>query len=376
MPLQVNIPAKPTLRARFVAMDPKHTRVLSVPAVRLALWQFGVQLVPSEAALLTLDVRHPSDPSLVCWLDLLTILNAHGVNQSGAAPDATLTLSPSSKRCQAVERAIAPGMTHACVSGRAGWLGAETMRAYSIELHQWEESALGQLRGWVGDDASLGELSSYTRLVSLSSAAPPSDVLSSPCFAKLLPPMLATIRKLARFLRMSGGQLITQSDLQYALKCGVGKALPQARIKTLMLAFEGPAEASGLLKEATARMQYFPFLRGISVGGVDLHLEKRERGVDSGHADFDTDVDAVMASLCATVYAPYVRLREALRARDDDGVMTTEALSEACVEAGFTDWDETDSALVLRVFHSEQASLLEWEPFLMAVALAVRRAPK
>lgn len=76
-------------------MDPKHTRVLSVPAVRLALWQFGVQLVPSEAALLTLDVRHHSDPSLVCWLDLLTNLNAHGVNESGAVPDATLTLSPS-----------------------------------------------------------------------------------------------------------------------------------------------------------------------------------------------------------------------------------------------------------------------------------------
>jgi len=250
------------------------------------------------------------------------------------------------------------------------------MRAYSIELQQWEESALGQLRGWVGDDATLGELASYTRLVSLSSAAPPSDLLSAPCFAKLLPPLLATIGKLARFLRMSGGQLIAQSDLQYALKCGVGKALAQTRISTLMLAFEGLAEAGGLLKQATARMQYVPFLRGISVGGVDIHLEKQARGVDSAHADFDTDVEAVMASLCATVYAPYVRLREALRARDDDGVMTTQALSEACAEAGFADWDETDSAFVLRVFHSEQACLLEWEPFLMAVALAVRRAPK
>ena len=70
-----------------MALDPDHTGLLPVPAVRLALWQLGVRLLPSEAALLTLRARHPSDPSLVRWLDLLTDINATGVEQQqpGAA---------------------------------------------------------------------------------------------------------------------------------------------------------------------------------------------------------------------------------------------------------------------------------------------------
>ena len=63
----------------------------------------------------------------------------------------------------------------------------------------------------------------------------------------------ASKAKLARFLRMPGGELVTRSDLQYALQCGVGK-LPAARVDTLMRAFEGDADAGGLKVAATGEL--------------------------------------------------------------------------------------------------------------------------
>jgi hypothetical protein len=95
----------------------------------------------------------------------------------------------------------------------------------------------------------------------------------------------------------------------------------------------------------------------------------------SRSGELDADPEAVLASLSHTVFAPYARLRAAVGARDTHrrGVMASGQLLAACQEAGFADWDEADATFVLRVFHAEQASMLEWEPFLMAVALAVHR---